>query len=126
MLFVSGEGDVASKVAGLDAGAVDYVTKPFHRAEVLARVRTHLRLSRASRAVVELQAVRVAQLASAQHAILPQPAAWPEARFAVEYRPLHEAGGDFYDVLQPGEGVIDYLVADVSGHDLASALPTAA
>jgi sigma-B regulation protein RsbU (phosphoserine phosphatase) len=126
VLFVSGEGDVASKVAGLDAGAVDYVTKPFHRAEVLARVRTHLRLSRATRAVVELQAVRVAQLASAQHAILPQPLAWPDARFAVEYRPLYEAGGDFYDVLQPGEGVIDYLVADVSGHDLASALPTAA
>jgi phosphoserine phosphatase RsbU/P len=126
VLFVSGEGDVASKVAGLDAGAVDYVTKPFHRAEVLARVRTHLRLSRASRALIELQAVRVAQLASAQHAILPQPDAWPEARFAVEYRPLCEAGGDFYDVLQPGEGVIDYLVADVSGHDLASALPTAA
>jgi phosphoserine phosphatase RsbU/P len=126
VLFVSGEGDVASKVAGLDAGAVDYVTKPFHRAEVLARVRTHLRLSRASRAVVELQAVRVAQLASAQHAILPQPDAWPQARFAVEYRPLFEAGGDFYDVLQPGEGIVDYLVADVSGHDLASALPTAA
>lgn len=126
ILFVSGEGDVASKVEGLDAGAVDYVTKPFHRAEVLARVRTHLRLSRASRAVVELQAVRVAQLASAQQAILPQPGATPDARFAVEYRPLHEAGGDFYDVLQPGEGVIDYLVADVSGHDLASALPTAA
>ena len=39
---------------------------------------------------------------------------------------MHEAGGDFYDVLQPGEGVTDYLVADVSGHDLASALPTAA
>jgi sigma-B regulation protein RsbU (phosphoserine phosphatase) len=126
VLFVSGENDVASKVAGLDAGGVDYVTKPFHRAEVLARVRTHLRLSRASRAVIELQAVRVAQLASAQQAILPQPREWPDARFEVEYRPLHEAGGDFYDVLQPGEGVTDYLVADVSGHDLASALPTAA
>ena len=126
ILFVSAEEDVQSKVAGLDAGAVDYVTKPFHRAEVVARVRTHLRLSRALRAVVELQAVRVAQLASAQQAILPQPDRWPEARFAVEYRPLHEAGGDFYDVLQPGEGVMDYLVADISGHDLGSALPTAA
>lgn len=126
ILFVSAEDDVRAKVAGLDAGAVDYVTKPFHRAEVLARVRTHLRLSRALRAIVELQAVRVAQLATAQNAILPRPEDWPAARFAVDYRPLCEAGGDFYDVLQPGEGVIDYLVADVSGHDLASALPTAA
>lgn len=126
ILFVSAEDDVRSKVAGLDAGAVDYVTKPFHRAEVLARVRTHLRLSRASRAMVELQAMRVAQLATAQQAILRRPGDWPEARFAVEYRPLRDAGGDFYDVLEPGEGVIDYLVSDVSGHDLASALPTAA
>jgi phosphoserine phosphatase RsbU/P len=126
VLFVSAEDDVSSKVAGLDAGAVDYVTKPFHRAEVLARVRTHLRLSRALRAVIELQASRVAQLAHAQQAILPHPEEWPDARFAVEYRPLYEAGGDFYDVIQAGEGVVDYLVADISGHDLGSALPTAA
>jgi DNA-binding response OmpR family regulator len=30
-------------VVGLDAGAVDYVTKPFRLAELSARVRTHLR-----------------------------------------------------------------------------------
>ena len=30
-------------VVGLDSGAVDYVTKPFRLAELLARVRTHLR-----------------------------------------------------------------------------------
>ena len=30
-------------VVGLDAGAVDYVTKPFRLAELLARVRAHLR-----------------------------------------------------------------------------------
>jgi phosphoserine phosphatase RsbU/P len=125
VLFVSAEDDVRSKVAGLDAGAVDYVTKPFHRAEVLARVRTHLRLARTARALVDLQAVQL-KLATAQQAILPNPERWPEARFAVSYRPLHDAGGDFYDVIQAGEGVIDYLVADVSGHDAGSALPTSA
>ena len=31
-------------VLGLDAGAVDYVTKPFRLAELLARVRAHLRI----------------------------------------------------------------------------------
>jgi phosphoserine phosphatase RsbU/P len=126
VLFLSAEDDVASRVSGLDAGAVDYVTKPFSRAEVMARVRTHLRLSRAYRSLVELQAERLQQVAYAQQAILPRPERLPEARFAVTYRPLVEAGGDFYDVIQVGEQVFDYLVVDVSGHDLGTALSTAA
>jgi len=35
----------SEKVAGMDAGADDYVTKPFHMEEVLARVRALLRRS---------------------------------------------------------------------------------
>jgi DNA-binding response OmpR family regulator len=35
--------DVADKVGGLDAGADDYLTKPFARDELLARIRTALR-----------------------------------------------------------------------------------
>ncbi|CAH0535435.1 Transcriptional regulatory protein WalR [Vibrio stylophorae] len=34
---------VRDKVAGLDAGAMDYLTKPFAEAELLARIRVHLR-----------------------------------------------------------------------------------
>ena len=41
-LSAAGEGDLIT--AALEAGAVDYVTKPFHRAELLSRVRTHLSL----------------------------------------------------------------------------------
>ena len=33
------------KVAGLEAGAHDYITKPFHIEEVLARVWTHIRIA---------------------------------------------------------------------------------
>ncbi len=40
-------------VVGLDSGAVDYVTKPFRLAELLARVRAHLR--RAARATDEIR-----------------------------------------------------------------------
>ncbi len=36
--------DVASKVQALEAGAVDYLIKPFEAAELLARVNTHLSL----------------------------------------------------------------------------------
>lgn len=53
VLFLTANDDVADKVRALDAGAVDYVTKPIQPAEVLARVRTHLRISRLQRELAE-------------------------------------------------------------------------
>jgi signal transduction histidine kinase len=44
IIFMTALADVDSKVKALDLGAVDYIAKPFHEKEVLARVRTHLQL----------------------------------------------------------------------------------
>lgn len=44
ILFLTAVDEVEAKVRVLDAGAVDYITKPIETAEVLARVRTHLRI----------------------------------------------------------------------------------
>ncbi|MEO0374463.1 MAG: EAL domain-containing protein [Cyanobacteria bacterium P01_A01_bin.17] len=44
VIFMTALADVEHKVKGLELGAVDYITKPFQEQEVLARVRTHLRL----------------------------------------------------------------------------------
>jgi len=44
VIFVTALDEVVDKVAGLEAGAVDYVTKPLEPLEVLARVRVHLEL----------------------------------------------------------------------------------
>src|SRR5262249_51326792 len=42
-LMVSARSDVAAKVRCLEIGAVDYITKPFALAELVARVRARLR-----------------------------------------------------------------------------------
>jgi DNA-binding response OmpR family regulator len=43
VIVLSGVGDVAARVAALERGAVDFVAKPFHLSELLARTRRHLR-----------------------------------------------------------------------------------
>ncbi len=45
VIMLTARGEVADRVAGLDAGATDYVTKPFEFEELLARVRARLRES---------------------------------------------------------------------------------
>jgi sigma-B regulation protein RsbU (phosphoserine phosphatase) len=126
IIFLSSLDDVKSKVAGLKMGGVDYITKPMHGEEVLARVRVHLRISETNRALVEQQRARLNQLRDAQQAILVRPEDLPEANFAVYYKPLEEAGGDCYDVVPLGSGIFAYFVADISGHGLSAAFLTSA
>jgi DNA-binding response OmpR family regulator len=43
IIMITGKDDVIDRVVGLELGADDYITKPFHVREMLARVRTVLR-----------------------------------------------------------------------------------
>lgn len=124
IIFISGLGDVDNKVRGLKLGAVDYITKPFAREEVLARVKLHIRLRQAHAAMLKVQADKLSQIREAQQAILVDPGDIPEARFAVRYVPVLEAGGDFYDVFPLTERSMGYFVADISGHDLGASFVT--
>jgi sigma-B regulation protein RsbU (phosphoserine phosphatase) len=126
VIFLTGDEDMETKLDGFKAGAVDYVTKPFHSAEVIARIRVHIQARRALALLAEDRVPQLRRLALAQQAILPSPSQFPGARFAPVFRPMHDAGGDFYDVLQPGEDIHDYVVADVSGHDADATLVTSA
>ncbi len=44
VMFFTAKADIESIVRGFELGGVDYLTKPFNRKELLARVRTHLSL----------------------------------------------------------------------------------
>ena len=48
VIFISGKSAVGDEATGFEVGAVDYIVKPVSPAIVLARVRTHLSLVRAS------------------------------------------------------------------------------
>jgi len=46
VVFVTARSDIADETRGLDAGAIDFITKPFSPPIVRARVRNHLELAR--------------------------------------------------------------------------------
>ncbi len=125
-IFLTSRNELEAKMNGFELGAVDYITKPFHVQEVLARVRLHLRLSLATNSLVQAQAEKLRQLRDAQSAMLVEPEDLPEARFSVRYLSCLEAGGDFYDVLPISRGIFGYFVGDLSGHDIATGYMTAA
>jgi DNA-binding response OmpR family regulator len=60
VILLTAKGEVADRVEGLDAGATDYVQKPFSFDELLARIRAHLRVAGAeSKTVLEAAGVRL-------------------------------------------------------------------
>lgn len=68
ILMLTARGDEPDKVAGLDAGADDYITKPFSIQELLARIRSVLR-RRSPGAVSDMLTVGALQLDAATHRI---------------------------------------------------------
>jgi signal transduction histidine kinase len=69
VVFVSGSADAEARAGALDLGAVDFVTKPFNAAELLARVRTHLELSRLRSQLESQVTLRTTELERNQKAL---------------------------------------------------------
>src|SRR5262245_37494880 len=126
IIFLSALGEVQDKVAGLQLGAVDYITKPIQAEEVLARVSNHLALQRLERELRKNRDELEQELASAaemQRLILPRPL--PNAQgltFAAHYETSRHVGGDYYDVVRISDHEFGILITDVSGHGAPSAI----
>lgn len=65
LMFISGVTEIRERVEGLKLGAVDFVTKPFQKEELLARIGTHLELSRLRARLEQMVAERTAHLDAA-------------------------------------------------------------
>lgn len=63
IIFLTAKADEDSIAEGFDVGGVDYITKPFHNRELVARVKTHLHISHMAKQLQE-QANRMQELAN--------------------------------------------------------------
>lgn len=58
IIFLTAKNQAEDLVAGFNAGGVDYITKPFNRAELLVRIKNHLELSAAKLKLLEMNKMR--------------------------------------------------------------------
>ena len=70
VIFISALVETEDKLKAFEAGGVDYITKPFQAAEVLARVRTHLDLYITKKHLDELVDIRTAELQDSELKLL--------------------------------------------------------
>ncbi len=59
VIVLTARGEVEDRIAGLDAGAVDYLVKPFSVAELAARVRAHLRSRQSGPTTIRTSSLRI-------------------------------------------------------------------
>jgi serine phosphatase RsbU (regulator of sigma subunit) len=126
VIFISALDATDDKVRAFGAGGVDYVTKPFQVAEVLARVETHLalrrlqsELQRANRRMTRELALAGEVQASFLPRVLPELPGW---QLAAVLEPARETSGDFYDLFMLPNGHLGLVVADVAGKGAAASL----
>lgn len=120
ILFVTASDSPKEKVRGFDAGGVDYITKPYNPTEVLARVRTHLRLKLAYEKMQEQQRERLNKIHRSQKLLLPDEKTFSEGRFAIGSDPDQGFEGILFDVKRSGSEVWDYIIAQSDNLEIES------
>ena len=132
VIFLTAYTNTENIVKGFDAGAQDYVTKPFNLKELLARVDTHLRLKQKTDQIRSLNIILDQKnknlISSIVYASSIQQAMLPSAEILkknipdsfILYKPKDIVSGDFYWFKQAGN-LIYIVAADCTGHGIPGA-----
>jgi len=126
IMFLSSLEEVQNKTRGFEAGANDYLTKPFEMLEVKARVRSLLKAKAYSDAVKEQIASELRVAREIQMGMLPRDFAAFERSYGVELaavlEPAREVGGDLYGVCAAGPERLVVFLGDVSGKGIPASM----
>ena len=133
IIFFSARGETEDKIKGLELGGVDYVTKPFDKREVLARVKVQLKIRNLTKALkranndlirkqkrIDENLKAGAEIQRSLMAINP-----PEAKtieVVWRFMPCQRIGGDIFNILRLDEDHWAIYMLDVSGHGITSSM----
>jgi serine phosphatase RsbU (regulator of sigma subunit) len=125
IIFVTAMGDSNKMAEAMDAGALDYVMKPINKVELLARIRSVLRLKLEKdrrkendrRIRNELDLAR-----QVQRSMLSGPLHEKDVNISAVYRPTFELAGDFYAWYQISPNKYGVILLDMMGHGISSSL----
>jgi len=124
ILFISALNDIEDKTKGFEVGGVDYITKPAHSKEIIARIKTHSKLYRIQRDLKEYvnkvdRDLKMAQ--KFQREMLPTKETFDGLNIKWDFQPSFNVSGDIFGIIEKKDETFVYIV-DVSGHGAASAM----
>jgi phosphoserine phosphatase RsbU/P len=126
IVFLSALDEAKKKAEGFEAGANDYVTKPFETLEVQARVRSWLKAKAYSDSIKEQLAADLRVAREIQMGMIPQEFSALERSFQVELasalEPAREVGGDLFGAFATDSGHLVLVMGDVSGKGIPASL----
>jgi sigma-B regulation protein RsbU (phosphoserine phosphatase) len=126
IMFLSSLEEVQNKTRGFEAGANDYLTKPFEMLEVKARVRSLLKAKAYSDAVKEQIASELRVAREIQMGMLPHDFTAVEQAYQVGFgavlEPAREVGGDLYGICAASPERLVIFLGDVSGKGIPASM----
>ncbi len=133
IIFFSARGETEDKIKGLELGGVDYLTKPFDKREVLAKVKVQLKIRNLTKALkranndlirkqkrIDENLKAGAEIQRSLMAINP-----PDAKtidVVWRFMPCQRIGGDIFNILRLDEDHWAIYMLDVSGHGITSSM----
>ncbi len=125
IIIVTALGDSNKLAEALDAGAMDYVMKPINKVELMARIRSALRLKKEMDWHIERDRKIRNELDLAkqvQRSVLGVPIDNDSIRVSANYYPSFELAGDMYSWYPIDDDRYGVILLDMMGHGISSSL----